>query len=185
MLKYILLGFLNYEPMTGYDLKTRIDNSTAHFWHAYHSQIYTTLRKLEEKGWLTSEMFDDEGGPTKREYTLTDDGRAALQSWLRKSLTEASRPKEELLVRLFFSGQRDKQGVLDELRAQRALHQQKLVVYENIDLGDYVPDDVSEDDTMMRERFFWQRTLNFGKRYETMYLAWLDETINAIDTLPV
>ncbi|MEL6403017.1 MAG: PadR family transcriptional regulator [Chloroflexota bacterium] len=184
MLKYILLGFLNYQPMTGYDLKTRIDDSTGHFWHAYHSQIYTTLRKLEEKGWLTSELFEDEAGPNKREYTLTDTGRDALHKWLRKSMTEANRPKEELLVRLFFSGQRDKAHVLDELRVQRALHQQKLMVYETIKLENHVPEAMQDDPRADREQFFWERTLNFGHRYEMMYLAWLDETIEAIDALP-
>lgn len=184
MLKYILLGFLNYQPMTGYDLKTRIDDSTAHFWHAYHSQIYTTLRKLEKDGWLTSEMFEDEAGPNKREYTLTDSGREALHKWLRKSMTDASRPKHELLVRLFFSGQRDKEHVLDELRIQRTLHQQKLMVYETIKLEERVPEDLQDDTRMQREIFFWERTLNFGHRYETMYLDWLDETIDAIEAQP-
>jgi len=54
MLKYILLEFLNYRPMTGCDLKKWIDQSTAHFWHAYHSQIYTTLRKMEADGLVQS-----------------------------------------------------------------------------------------------------------------------------------
>ena len=47
MIKYILLGLLNYQPMTGYDLKQTIDHSVSHFWHAYHSQIYTQLRQME------------------------------------------------------------------------------------------------------------------------------------------
>ena len=49
MLKYAILGFLSYTPMTGYDIKLRMDRSTSHFWHAKLSQIYTTLKSLEEE----------------------------------------------------------------------------------------------------------------------------------------
>ena len=48
MIKFILLGFLNYQQMTGYELKQFMDESIAHFWHAYHSQIYTSLRQMEK-----------------------------------------------------------------------------------------------------------------------------------------
>ena len=58
MLKYILLGFVNYQPLTGYDLKTLIDGSTGHFWHAYHGQIYSTLHKLEEVVRAEQRKFD-------------------------------------------------------------------------------------------------------------------------------
>ena len=50
MLKYALLGFLHYGPMSGYELKRRMDNSITHFWHAKLSQIYTTLKDLQAGG---------------------------------------------------------------------------------------------------------------------------------------
>jgi PadR family transcriptional regulator, regulatory protein AphA len=179
MLKQILLGFLNYKPMTGYELKTRMDESTAHFWHAYHSQIYTTLRKLEDDGLLSSEMLEEDGSPTKRLYTLTDKGRKDLLAWLGHSLTELPDVKEDLLVRFFFSARRDKEQVLDELRAQRQLHQQKLDYYMGLEaeqlLGELPPE-------LERDGRFWQRTLEFGRRYESMYLAWLEETIQMLQS---
>ena len=61
MLKYVLLGFLNYTPMTGYELKQFMDESTANFWHAKQSQIYTTLKKLEEEGMLESHILKQDG----------------------------------------------------------------------------------------------------------------------------
>ncbi|NJO82914.1 MAG: hypothetical protein HC828_08890 [Blastochloris sp.] len=30
---------------------------------------------------------------------------------------------------------------------------------------------------------FWQMTIDFGRAYEQMYLAWLDETINKLTEL--
>lgn len=177
MLKYILLGFLNYKAMTGYELKSLMDESTMHFWHAYHSQIYTTLRKLDEEALVHSQMLEGDGSPNKRLYTISDTGRKELFAWLGNPITELPAVKEDLLVRLFFSARRDKEKVLDELRAQRQLHQQKLEYYlalttEHL-FGELPPE-------LLPERLFWQSTLDFGRRYEQMYLAWLDETIRSL-----
>ena len=45
--------------------------------------LYRTLRSLEEEGLVSSEWSADLPGPTKRTYTLTDEGHAVLASWLR------------------------------------------------------------------------------------------------------
>jgi PadR family transcriptional regulator AphA len=85
MIKFILLGFLNYQPMTGYDLKQTIDETSAHFWHAYHSQIYTTLRKMEEDGLVTSQFVQEDNAPDRRIYTITASGKKAVKAWLDKT----------------------------------------------------------------------------------------------------
>ena len=45
-LKHAILGFLNYQPQTGYELKEVFDDSVQHFWLADQSQIYRTLNDL-------------------------------------------------------------------------------------------------------------------------------------------
>jgi len=181
MLKYILLGFLNYQPMSGYDLKSLMDESTSHFWHAYHSQIYTTLRKLEEDGLLVSEEIESEDAKlNRRVYSITAAGQAELRDWLAQTMPEPTPVKEDLLVRLFFSGSRDRESTLNELRLQRQFHQQKLALYNSLSPHHLVADmDASPE--LLREARFWATTLEFGKRYEHMYLAWLEDTIRTIE----
>lgn len=183
MLKHILLGFLNYRPMTGYELKSIMDESTMHFWHAYHSQIYTTLRKLEDGGLVISEMEDGDDKLNRRTYTITESGRADLRQWLNTPLQEVVPVKEDLLVRMFFSGERDKQAVLDELQVQRALHRSTLEEYHRLSEGG-LHENVGEDrDMASRHLPFWNATLRFGIRYEEMYLQWIDETIRILEDL--
>ena len=180
MLKYILLGFLNYQPMTGYDLKRLVDGSTAHFWHAYHSQIYTTLRKMEQDGLVTSVIDDSDEKLERRIYDITELGKSKFKQWLGKSLTELPPTKDALLVRLFFSGSRDRASVVDELRFQRQLHQQQLEIYQQIE-----PEKSSDNSDRIdfeREAKFWRMTLDLGLAYEQMYLDWLDETIAKIES---
>ena len=45
-LEFAILGFLNYHPYSGYDLKKIFDTSVSHFWPADQSQIYRTLSRL-------------------------------------------------------------------------------------------------------------------------------------------
>ena len=83
MLKFTLLGFLNYTPMTGYELEGWVNASTGNFWHAELSQIYKTLKQLEKAvdrdrnvimmslGWLAREghvIMENEG---KDDYKVT------------------------------------------------------------------------------------------------------------------
>jgi DNA-binding PadR family transcriptional regulator len=182
MIKYILLGFLNYQPMTGYEIKQTMDHSVSHFWHAYHSQIYTTLRQMEADALVVSEFLHSDGQPDRLVYSLTDAGRAELKAWLDQPLTEMSPIKEELILRLFFSAGRDKNSVLAELYLQRKLHQKKLNEYLGMTTGD-IEENAKTHPEMKKDAIFWRMTLNMGIGYEKMYLEWLDQTILQIEQM--
>ena len=180
MIKYILLGLLSYLPMTGYDLKQMIDHSISHFWHAHHSQIYSTLREMEADGLVTSELIEAEGERDRRVYSLTEKGLQEFRTWLDQSMTEMSLIKDDLLVRVFFSAQREKPKVLAELVLQREMHQQKLKLYHTI-TSEEIARNATEYPQMARDAKFWQATLNLGVRYEEAYIDWLNETIQMVE----
>lgn len=47
MLKHGILGLLNYQDMTGYEINTVFRDSLCYFWNAQTSQIYRELQTLE------------------------------------------------------------------------------------------------------------------------------------------
>lgn len=168
--------------MTGYDLKQNLDHSISHFWHAHHSQIYTTLRKMEEEGLVTSEIIPQNGSPDRRVYTITPAGRKEVEDWLNQPMTTASTIKEEFLVRIFFSAERDPQEVIAELILQRKLHEEKLHVY--LQLQEHLQNKIQKEfPQLARDVTFWLSTLRMGMRFEKMYMEWLDETLNEIQRL--
>ena len=81
MLKYVLLGVLNYQPLTGYQLKQFMDQAAGHFWYAQTSQIYRTLDQLEKDGMLTSHIQAQDERPDRRLYQITPGGQADLRAW--------------------------------------------------------------------------------------------------------
>lgn len=178
MLKFILLGILNYASMTGYDVKQFMDGSTTHFWYAQTSQIYRTLDKLEEEGSLSSTIEHQEGRPSKRIYHITEQGRKALTDWLLSPLDRTPQPKNELLVFLFFAGQLDKETLLQQLRLQRE-HYQAQANYDEAE--SFIQQAVEENPELARDARLWEATRRFGQMAQKTQIQWLDETIAMIE----
>lgn len=80
-LRHILLGFLQ-TPQSGYDLRRQFEESVAAFWSAKLSQIYPTLRKMEQDGLVISEKQASPKGPDRVVYARTPEGERELETWL-------------------------------------------------------------------------------------------------------
>ncbi len=180
MLKYVLLGFLNYTPMTGYELKQFMDESTSNFWHAKQSQIYTTLKSLEEDGMVESHIEPQESRPDRRVYEITDAGRNDLNLWLAQPETSLESRKESLLVKLFFSANTDKEKLLTQLRLLRDLHQRQVVHFQT-ETNDFIQQIAAGMPQLAKDAQLWDATRRFGVLFEEMYVRWLDETIQGVE----
>ena len=176
MLRYALLGILNYRSLTGYDVEQFMSDATANFWYADLSQIYKALKSLEAEGLITSTTEPQDKRPDRRVYTITDQGRAALQAWLNTPMTETTPMKETLLLKLFFSGSVDRAYVISQLRVQRQLHAQTLAKYQRQTLED-IRNNALKLGADPAEVTMWDVTRRAGVLYEEMYLRWIDETI--------
>lgn len=179
MLKYILLGGLNYIPLTGYQMKQFMENSTAHFWYAQTSQIYRTLDQLEKDGLVKSEIHEQQDKPDRRLYHITPNGRDDLRAWLETPLTEIEPSKDTLLLKLFFSAQLDKETVLTQLRLQRALHKKQLQVLEATKA--LIESRIQENPAIQRDALMWDITRRLGVLGAETYIRWLDESIQRIE----
>jgi PadR family transcriptional regulator, regulatory protein AphA len=181
MLKFALLGALNYQPMSGYDLKQFTDRSTSNFWYAELSQIYVTLKALEKDGLVTSTPVLEEGRRDRRVYSITEGGKQALKTWLKEPFTELDQYKDTLLLKLFFSGNLDKNTLLTQLRLQRGLHQRLIDQYQTETAND-IAQTVERAPQLRKHALLWEATRRFGEMTEASYLRWLDETIQMIET---
>jgi PadR family transcriptional regulator AphA len=97
-LRHALLGLLDARPASGYDLLKTFETSMANVWPATQSQVYGELGRLTDAGLLE---VSAEGARGRKEYTITDQGRAELRTWL--LAPEPPRPvRSEMLLRVFF-----------------------------------------------------------------------------------
>jgi PadR family transcriptional regulator PadR len=76
-----LLLLLADRPTHGYELIERLPELSGED-RVDVGNLYRALRALEDEGFVTSEWSAELPGPTKRTYTLTDEGHDVLASWL-------------------------------------------------------------------------------------------------------
>ena len=178
-LDHILLGLLR-EPATGYDLGNAFSENVRHFWSAELSQIYPTLKRLEQRGMLRSRTEPSPRGPNRRVYALTEAGRDELLGWLRSGPAVGTE-RFAYLAQLYFM---DALGDLHETRAfmtglrghlarwlaqLRAL-EQEVVATHGDDPARYGP-----------AGFHHFAALRMGIHSIGSKVAWCDETLAAID----
>ncbi|WP_423226168.1 PadR family transcriptional regulator [Candidatus Amarolinea aalborgensis] len=172
-LEYAILGFLNYSPLSGYDLKKVFDNSVRHFWPADQSQIYRTLARLAEQGYVEQEIVRGLDRHDRKEYHITSTGRAALRAWLLTPLTSHD-VRIAALIQVFFAGQLSDEQILALFERLAAEARATLAAY------DEIPQPAEADAQaagMQRERFFWGLTLEYGIMSARMDLAWFESVM--------
>lgn len=183
MLKIVILGFLSYRPQTGYELKQNIDHSTKYFWDAKQSQIYRTLKQLEQDGLVVSTIEPQEDRPDRRVYTITGNGMTEFQQWLSAPIMEPQYLRDSLLVKVFFSAYNTKEDILTQLRLQRNLaHQEYVRLTGEIKEGmnenrANLPTSKLFDNTFM----LWEEVRKFGEMYYETLETWLNQTIQSVE----
>jgi DNA-binding PadR family transcriptional regulator len=174
-LDHAILGLLNYEPMTGYDIKKMVDISIAHFWPAVQSQIYKNLSKMEKEGWLAVDVITQDSKPSRKVYHLTEAGKTELFRWLNEP-QPAAEVRLAWLIQIFFAGRLADDQVIKLLEFQLNLLQKRLSGYSTI--PEENREEMSEDDP--REKFFWMLTVDYGIAQSIAQVKWIQSVIETI-----
>lgn len=96
---YVLLGLLSHEPMTGYEIKKRLDTSLRFFWGGSFGSIYPTLNQLEKERKVTRENTSS-NGREKISYSITEIGRTDLKEWLEKPTEKIAEKMKADMIRI-------------------------------------------------------------------------------------
>jgi DNA-binding PadR family transcriptional regulator len=100
---YAVLGLLaSGEAMSGYEVRKSAETLRYFYWSPAQSQIYSELRRLAARNYVTSELIRQDGKPDKRLYTITAAGLVAFRSWLNETPVEPTMMKHAMQLRLFF-----------------------------------------------------------------------------------
>jgi PadR family transcriptional regulator, regulatory protein AphA len=175
-LPHIILGLLQQQSMTGYDLKNScFDKSIAHLWAADQAQIYRTLDKLVEQLWVVYEVQIQQDRPNRKVYSLTTAGKAELWRWLQES--QPLPPlREPLLVQLFLaqSSELTDEIIVNLLKQQLTAHQEKMSCYQ---LLEQQPE-VTTDSAIDQQSIIRSLVIELLIEKEKTYIDWLIMIIN-------
>lgn len=79
-LDVLVLRALSWGPMHGYAVARFIRNGSDGSFKVLDGALYTSLHRMEERGWVESQWGLSEKGKRAKFYRLTPAGRRALQS---------------------------------------------------------------------------------------------------------
>lgn len=173
-LAYVILGLLQQQERTGYDLKTEcFDQCIAHLWPADQAQIYRTLDKLEAQGWIVCKIEVQQDRPNRKVYRVTAIGEQQLTGWLQ---THQPLPvlREPLLVQLYLAAQLPDAAIVALLEQELTARQDKLANCEAIEVPDW------DDPTASRDQQMHRLVLDLVRQREQLYLEWLSQTIERL-----
>lgn len=168
-LRHAVLGLLTRHSGSGYDLLKEFQTSLANVWPATQSQLYTELGKLADSGLVS---VSAEGPRGRKEYAITDTGRAELRHWLAETEPEVIR-RSDLLLRVFFLGTLEP----DEARAFLTGRADKAT--ERLDQLRALNESVEWD----AEDFsvYGRLSLEWGLRFFQMQREWAQWSIEQLD----
>lgn len=171
---YVILGFLNHESLTGYDIKKRIDGALSYFWNTGFGQIYPTLNQLEQKGWISKQDASNGQKLERHLYAITDSGRHVLAKWLSKPV-ENEQVKFEILLKLFFGSAQPHTKNIETIQAFKTTHLEQIPTLKEFEkqLRQVLP--ASSD------HLYYLLTVLFGQKIYEAYAAWADEAIALLE----
>src|SRR5438093_4153880 len=178
-LKHALLGFINYGPMTGYELKKFFDTSVAHFWNAELSQIYPSLKQLESEGLVEMQVDVQEDRPNRKVYSITQDGRDELLEWLARP-AEPEQVREPILIKVFFGAALSKQEMTAVLRKQIDQAEEYVAYLKG---GCSAIAQFANAIGLKRDALFWSLTVDAGIKLHSAEIDWAREAIERIDAI--
>lgn len=81
----IILRCLMDGDSYGYDLNSSVSKKSDHQYELKEATLYTTVRRLEKQGYVTSYWGEESAGARRRYYSITDKGKEyfhkRLQEW--------------------------------------------------------------------------------------------------------
>jgi len=171
-LRHFILGLLNQQPMSGYDIKRFLKDLSWLVDSPSFGNIYSTLHTLLEDGFVTVKVISCQNKPPRKVYSIEEVGRQALQEWANQPTTPPMSLKM-FVMRLILAGNFSHETLITHLRQRRAQVADHRSTLERVVSG-------------LGERPVPQRlALDYGLTLAVTELTWLDSTVNRLSQQPL
>lgn len=162
--KFVILGFLLNDSLSGYEIGGMIKQSTNYFWQESDASIYPALKLLARERLVSSESVYI-GKRRKEVFTITDAGREAFMEWFKKP-PDQDLHREEFLLKLFFTSETTKEQM--QYHCDRRLGELKEIRENYKKIEEFLKQ-------QLPQKTYWLKTLQMGLAHLELDIAWLQE----------
>jgi DNA-binding PadR family transcriptional regulator len=124
--RIIILGFLHYRDLHGYEVKKLIEKWMPGYWSINYGSIYPELQKLEREGCIEGRREEIQGKPPRKIYTITDEGKKEFKKIMKEGLEREPIVKDEFNLLAAFFDHLGEEEVKAYLRKRKELHEKAL-----------------------------------------------------------
>jgi DNA-binding PadR family transcriptional regulator len=174
--QYTVLGLLNLEPRTGYDIKQFVETTMSHFWNESYRWVYTTLEQLEAHGMATARA-EDRGERERVVYRITKKGQKALEGWLAQPPVPL-KVRDELLLKLLLN-----QMAPARAGAEHITRHHEQMLQRHRELTDFERE-LPKMDLGALKREHMALTLDLSRRVTAAHLKWCEEALKQLQAAP-
>lgn len=174
--RYVLLGLLQEEELSGYEMKRAIDIRMSFFWQESFGQIYPELNKMIKEGLIDfSNTTSTE--KTKREkirYKITSKGESELKKWM-EAENEKDTVRSEFLLKMFLSTDKNAEEMQKHVIKFKEQSQQKLELFNLFEkqLNQYIHIHNNHRQILS--------VLNLGIRQAKLYIEWSNKVLEQLE----
>jgi PadR family transcriptional regulator AphA len=169
---YVLLGLLQEEVLTGYEMKKIINERMSFFWQESYGQIYPKLKMLLQGGYI--ETVTDESNEFERKkikYKITEKGREELEKWMIEK-NEKNSTRSECLLKLYLSNDDNVEKMKVHLKSFYQENKKQLELFKVFEKQ--LTEDINIHDNHRRIL----SVLSLGIKQQELYCEWSKELID-------
>jgi PadR family transcriptional regulator AphA len=173
--RYVLLGLLQEEELSGYEMKKIIDIRMSFFWQESFGQIYPELSKMIEEG-LINFSNTESTEKMKREkirYEITPKGEKELKEWM-EAENEKDTSRSEILLKMFLSTDKNVEEMRRHITAFKEQSEQKLALFNLFDVQ------LNQNIEIHNNHKQILCVLNLGIRQAKLYIDWSKEILEGL-----
>ncbi|WP_297421723.1 PadR family transcriptional regulator [Clostridium sp.] len=174
--RFVLLGLLQEEELSGYEMKRIIDMRMSFFWQESFGQIYPELGKMMKEG-LIDFSNEESTGKMKREkirYKITLKGKKELKQWM-EAENEKDTTRSELLLKMYLSTDKNVEEMRKHIIQFKKESEQKLELFNLFDA------DLNQNIQLHNNHRQILCVLNLGIRQTKLYIDWSKEMLDLLD----
>ncbi len=176
-LEHFILGILTINPMTGYDIKKYLDTE-GRFGRkrAPLSQIYNTLKRMVDNGWVIFEEEVRTGKPDIKIYHNTAAGQKVFMDYLQSPIELPFRFREsEITYRIMFAFLIEPQIIVDQIQAELDFRREQIATFRPRDRTIH-SENLSEDQVAYAQEVY-DMLHSFGARDIDNFVRMLEEAL--------